>query len=312
MLKDILVVFTGLENPNGISGHGESTTGNRVIAVSQNGICVFIEGLVSMSPRANLLRRVHVMPGHIARATPRRPQAIPKIFDCVIDIPKWPAPTLECAQVVPAMRPGTPSLVSTDQSPLDETQHVSATVLPKMVMEGEVSEAGEAENAIIFYYRISAPTGEIIIPPGRITITILANTGIVGCDKSKCAAELFPDHTLLKVERGWAFPEHTLLKVERGWAFPEHTLLKVEGGWAFTQGRVILPLGEQGLCDWAHLQASDIGRLAAIGAVQHCVDDNKSIYDDKIVLRRRECLPCCSHALSQYKSRLEQHTVHLI
>lgn len=81
-LDDLMKIFTG----GGVYDLPLNTWDTFKIrtAISQNGICLFIEGLVSLTAGAEKLRWIHVMPGHISRA-PRSllQDATPRQYDSV-------------------------------------------------------------------------------------------------------------------------------------------------------------------------------------------------------------------------------------
>jgi hypothetical protein len=50
----------------------------------------------------------------------------------------------------------------------------------KLKLTPEVVESGEA-GEITFFYRVSTSSGDILLPPGKITTGILESTGLFSC-----------------------------------------------------------------------------------------------------------------------------------
>lgn len=205
---------------------------------------------MSISMRADLLRRIHVIPGRIARSNPRNPSAsVLREYDAVLGITSWPDPTMECIKLELATAPegptvGHPSeerpeLAISEPAP---TKQVMDSRLQDVEMTAEVIESGLA-GEVIFFYRLSTPNGEVIGPPGEITMAVLQNTGLVVCRKSGCRP-IATDRAL------------QLFTVKRGWN------LSTEEA-----DRVKLPVEAAVCCDWMRLGSSEVGRLTAL-AVQ--------------------------------------------
>ncbi|KAM0467924.1 hypothetical protein ACHAP7_011431 [Fusarium lateritium] len=94
LVEEVLFLFTGASFeggyhiPTGV--HSKSR-----IAACGSGICVFIHGMVSISTRADLLRRIHVIPGRIGRKSSRNPDAVCRDYDSILDISNWLKPTVD-------------------------------------------------------------------------------------------------------------------------------------------------------------------------------------------------------------------------
>ncbi|KAI6772959.1 hypothetical protein HG530_003917 [Fusarium avenaceum] len=216
LVEEVLILFTGTSFGGGkplVLANKDSTSR---LAVCGSGICVFIHGMVSISTRADLLRRIHVIPGRIGRKVLRNPDAVCREYDSVLEIPNWPEPTIDRLQIVPASddRPSTPtpsgqqssnaSHSTVSKPPRGEILHQSKPNrgLENLKLTPEVLESGDA-GEITFFYRISTSSGDILIPPGKITTGILESTGLVPCRKSGDCRDCVNPPKLFTVESGW-------------------------------------------------------------------------------------------------------------
>lgn len=74
-LNDISVIFDGQSTPF-LDADGSQPT-----AFSRNGICYFIEALQHLSSKADIVHRVHILPGHIQHGDRR--------YDTIQDGESW-------------------------------------------------------------------------------------------------------------------------------------------------------------------------------------------------------------------------------
>jgi hypothetical protein len=281
MLEDVLLLFTGYNSGGVGSAYHDGLPTKPRTAICGSGICVFIEGIVSMTTQAELLRKIHVMPGRIAHCRPGRLNSVPRDYDAVLDIVNWPNSSLDPVQIdtITSLTDVAPEGTETRESALsqsqlaptnqmnredEDTQHTELSITAEVV---EPEDAGE----ITFFYRISTPIGEVIVPPGEVTMAVLASTGIVACDGFRCSKK--PPETV------------KLLGIKSGWSLSGSDADKLD-----------LPMTS--CCDWACLGRSEVRRLAAMGSQQQQAIHG---YENKIkiIVRRRECLSCCVQLASR-------------
>ncbi|KAI0537150.1 hypothetical protein GGR58DRAFT_527574 [Xylaria digitata] len=186
-LEDLICLFVGYDSFSDIFGTESSKAWT---AISKNGICVFAECLVSMTAQADMLCRIHVMPGRIARPTSTSPISISREFDAALDLSSWPRlPPLDNLQ--------------TSRVPRDEIRLQRLDTFPKpLEMTPIVAEPGD-RGMLMLYYRISTPQGEIHISPGMMTNLILTQTGLISCPGPHCSSAPPEDEGVLIVEDGW-------------------------------------------------------------------------------------------------------------
>jgi hypothetical protein len=278
MLEDVLLIFAGPDYQGAgiFGGYGEG--GQRPMkprtAICRSGICVFIEGLTMMTTRADLLRRIHVIPGRIAQLNQRSTHAAARDYDAVLDIANWPVPTLESVNTIqispdPTMRlpvrQGGNVPVAGQVSAHDENVYDHAWLPQGASITAEVVEPEEV-GEIMFYYRVSTAKGDAIIPPGQATVNVLAGTGSVGCDGLRCTGAIrLEDTSVLKVKAGWAVQRclATEMRESRAVCF-----------------------------DWTGPRMSDVGRLVALGAIQEPTSGREGP-EASFILHRHECMSCC-------------------
>lgn len=287
LLEEALFLFTGANSDGGESVYHADLPAKPRSAVCASGICVFIEGMISMSTRADLLRRIHVIPGRIGRSNPASLSSVPREYDSVLDVIKWPKSTLQSLQIEPPSRAdsvlgeseGEMELESRQELP---TQHGNHRLdLTDLKMTAEVAESGDA-GEITFFYRISTADGDIIVPPGKVTMGVLRYTGLIACDRSRCSTGPSDLTKLYTVKAGWHLDDSKADEMD-------------------------LPMT---MClDWGYVRNSEIGRLAAF-AVQHQMADYLVRYHDqvpnRIVLRRRECVQCCVQSADRMQKLLKE------
>lgn len=263
-LDDLMKIFTG----HGIyefSSNAWDLFKTRT-AISQNGIWLFIEGLVSLTARAERLRRIHVMPGHISRA-PRSSlrDATPRQYDSVCDIPSHRVSSmnmpvqakLETLQLLEGIHD-----VACNMDSLPSKSDIVATV---------VEPGGVGELAL--YYQIKLPSGSVTLLPGELTYTVLQCTGLIPCNERRggeCPAAAKGPEQVFTVESGWTL-----------------------GG---TQAR---ELTNTVCCIWENLSIhADAARVAAL-ALQGVVMPVEGGTNHVVLLRRKECLECCIRACDE-------------
>lgn len=241
IMGHIILLFTGRE-PQFILERKDNID-PKCTALYQDGLCFYLEGLVCMTTRAESLRRVHILPGRIAWARSGNPQE----YDSVTDISHFPDATPTIGNVQ--------TLVGTQEEGSRNQNEIVKGDLTAAVVESEKT------RGLGFYYRIATPYGNVIVQPGKLTEQVLAKTGLVGCDKSRCSSTIQDSMALYRVEDGWIIgpPQEDSL--------PDSVFV-----------------------DWTNLRTSDVGKLAAFAA-QEFVKIGESI--NETILRRHECLPCC-------------------
>jgi hypothetical protein len=136
----------------------------------------------------------------------------------------------------------------------------------KLKLAPEVVESGDA-GEITFFYRISTSSGDIIVPPGKVTTGILESTGLISCKSSGDCRDCAEPPGLFTVENGWFMDDEQADEL----GVPPFICVQ-----------------------WKHLENSELGRLAAFAA-QHqnecwLSDDLRS---HRTIIRRGECLQCC-------------------
>ena len=236
VMANIIRIFTGYEHfDTEQMGTYSFRTG-----IAANGICVYMEALVSMTAKAELVCRFHVIPGQIAQGS--------KMYDSVWDCSPTPTPRLQNVE----LREENESNVIIRTENLDDR-----LALTPIVVEHGV------EGRLTFFYRVSTSTGNIQIPPGRMTAYILRNTGRIPCNGNAA----------------WCPKERV------------RPCLSTTSGWNFDEAEARLPPGPTVCCIWKHAQ-SDVARLVALELLRQ----KNSDWPNRIwaVVRRGECLPCCT------------------
>ncbi|KAI5464262.1 hypothetical protein BGZ63DRAFT_401228 [Mariannaea sp. PMI_226] len=264
LLEEALFLFTGTH-----SKRQDTLISKPRTALCASGICVFIEGMISMSTRADLLRRIHVIPGCIGRLNPGNAISVPREYDSVMDVLKWPNSTMQTLEII-RPKPSSPAIstepVLQQELPAlhDDTPLKSRT----LEMTAEVIESGDA-GEIIFFYRISTASGEVIVPPGKVTWGVLRKTGLINCDGASCSPRPTDFAKLFTVKTGWSLDEKKADEMELPW---------------------------DACLDWGHIRYSELGRLAAF-AVQYQTEDDevsdRRRMKNRAILRTQECTRCC-------------------
>ncbi|KAI1609029.1 hypothetical protein EDD37DRAFT_673560 [Exophiala viscosa] len=180
IMADTLCLFTGHEP----SVSGLETYRSRT-AVAESGICVYLDCLESVTTRPELLRRIHVIPGHIGRGT--------RVFNSVWDCAHSKAPFLERVKFSKVAE----GLDTSSRYDFPEQLKLTALV-------DEPSGPGQ----LALYYQISAPQGQVFIQPGEISRHILSRSGLIVCSKSDCDERLPLDPYFVRA--GWNFDSKSL------------------------------------------------------------------------------------------------------
>ncbi|KAK3374508.1 hypothetical protein B0T24DRAFT_705026 [Lasiosphaeria ovina] len=255
------------------------------------------------------------MPGRIARFNSRNPRAsVLREYKAVLDVTNWPIPTLNTPiELEPAsvgekslteLEPGTASsetqshtsslkdiVMFTGSSEMGQT--TQAAYLAEIKVTAEVVEPGGA-GEVIFFYRISSPRGEVIVPPGEITMAVLENTGLITCENSDCPP----------ISVGAGADGSALFK-----------LFTVKAGWKMRPSDANNFDVRAVCCNWDNVRNSEVGRLAAF-TVQRKLSKGWTTRLNSAMLRRRECLSCCVRLAMQLSekggSERSPHIYHII
>ncbi|KAI4713466.1 hypothetical protein J4E89_002446 [Alternaria sp. Ai002NY15] len=153
-IEDIHHLFTGMNHTFPQSTDPKVKRRTRV-AVSSNGICVFIEGIRELSTRAETMRCIHVIPGRIAKYS-HHENSIPREYDTISDPRIWPKSTLETLTL----------------SPLTERHSQSDVELPEI-------SATEYPEAAISTARESRSQSDLEVPETKATESPEASTPTV-------------------------------------------------------------------------------------------------------------------------------------
>ncbi|KAL8910019.1 MAG: hypothetical protein Q9171_004679 [Xanthocarpia ochracea] len=138
---------------------------NTCTALSRGGICCFIEALRALSPRAETVCKVHVLPGHI--------QCRDRRYDFVHDaeIPDSVSPIIRTPQDISGEDLAALQQPSTDVPDLMR----SSTLKDTQALATERSSGA----SISFVYKISLPERHIYIRPGELTQFVLRDSGLI-------------------------------------------------------------------------------------------------------------------------------------
>lgn len=228
-------------------------------ALSRRGICCFVAGLTALSCQAEIVCKVHVLPGVIQyRAHP---------YDSVHD-----GLTRDSRE---ERLDGTPAEDGSDLTyaaaslqrpsllvPTANTPHTTMDVQPLVT---ELTTG----SSLSYVYRITLPTVPIYISPGKLTQIALRDSGLIACaSSSSCKSQL-------------AFPCSV---VERGWKVREdHPNLSYTSGIA--------------CCVWTC--DDEVSRCVALALHSRTHKATKRIIGGHnfVFLRRHECLPCSSQSV---------------
>ena len=161
------------------------TDPNICTALSRRGICCFIEALRKLSPRAETVCKVHVLPGHIQY----RDRRYDFVHDAeVLAKTSWRFRlTRDGATLTTLQQP------STD---VPDLMH-SSTLKDVQALATERSSGA----SISFVYKISLRGYPIYICPGKLTQLVLRDSGLIACDSRGCSSSLAFPCTV--VDDGW-------------------------------------------------------------------------------------------------------------
>jgi hypothetical protein len=169
-LRDISAIFDGQTSPFADIDTPHTT------AFSRNGICYFIEALQNLGSKAEMVRRVHVLPGHIQHGDRR--------YETIRDGESW-----------------------FSSIPDADTQPWTSTAFPKPLAAGEMDvkamllERSKGQT-LLFYYKVTADNFTAMLQPGHMTRKILARTGIITCYKGQRCPQMLPG-LCEAVQSGW-------------------------------------------------------------------------------------------------------------
>jgi hypothetical protein len=250
-LNDISVIFDGQSRPF-------MDTDTKPTAFSRNGICYFIDALQHPSSKADIARRVHVLPGHIQHGDRR--------YDTVQDGESWFS--------------AIPDAVS---QPWDSIVFPEPLVTGDMEVKAMILERGKGLT-LRFYYKVTSNELTAMLQPGRSTRKVLACTGSLTCLRNaNCPQQL--SGRCVAVRSGWhPQPEQTRQSSSRMPMRPGEKAPATSSSsstfhiWSFD-------------ADIARLVALETHKRQQKVYSEHHEErewEEKSCY-----LRRDECLACC-------------------
>ncbi|KAF2014469.1 hypothetical protein BU24DRAFT_214810 [Aaosphaeria arxii CBS 175.79] len=290
MLRKIAYLFTGYGHANDISvdfslmEDPAARPQKTQTAIGVYGICVFLEGLVSASPRAEQLRHIHVIPGHIAKVG--RGQAnIATHYETVSDLGETMCGIRDLT-IVRASRPeplGVPEHRTdevVDKPSSNPLQDASAGVARDIKISAEVIDSSTGKD-LTYFYRVQEKDNYALVSPGWLTQIVLRTTGLIECRRGLCSTEWPETVNLFQVKSGW-WPHAKKSEVDQ--QYP----------------------GKLGACiDWSHITKTDAARLLALASCRSkCFPDFSPSTQGQVALRRDECLPCCLRYASRRFSKL--------
>ena len=160
LLQEVAQVFIGRNYVDGVNN-------SRVSAISQSGICIYMESLQSVRCHPNLLRKLHILPGHIERGS--------RIYSELLDPQGGETPEkVKCPFTV--SKQATQARTTLPEKPF----------LKALVTENSIGGAS-------FCYGVSlvedAPSIGII-KPVEFAWLMLYGMGRIVCDKNSCKEDL--------------------------------------------------------------------------------------------------------------------------
>ncbi|KAI0116359.1 hypothetical protein GGR51DRAFT_501101 [Nemania sp. FL0031] len=195
-LECLIRLFTGYDPFSEFTG---SMALKEWTAISKSGICVFAEGLVSMTTQPDVLCRIHVMPGRIGRPKSKNSLSA-REYEAVLDLSSWPK-----------LPPLNILTVSTEAEESMELERAD-TALNTLKMTPMIIEPGDG-GMLTLYYCVSTPQGDIHIPPGRMTSFVLRQAGLVACAKGHCPPKPSEGSTVFTVKSGWKVDRTTVATI---------------------------------------------------------------------------------------------------
>ena len=172
-------IFLGRNPSNEVQDHEQSQ-----LAFAHSGVCIYIQALRGISCKAELMRRVHVLPGHIQHGT--------RYYDRILDGSK------SSGNDINRLDP-----VSYHVS--DSTFHKPVLPFSNIGLKALVNEPLSGNDAI-FYYKVTLPNGVIHLQPGGITEQVLTSSGTLYCDPKYHNGDSL-SHPSAVVVSGWRLDE---------------------------------------------------------------------------------------------------------
>lgn len=178
-LSTASALFQGSDHSQGLVTFGAFRT---CTAISQRGVCCFIDALGSLSCQADTLCRIHVFAGHIQYKN--RPYEF--VYDGNIPWKEaWTGAELYPARIE----------VSLDSIPDAINTEPDITKIQALATEAF------SGSSIACYYRVSTSKSSVLISPGEMTKRLLDRSGLIICDGRSCPRRLaFPCSV---VRGGW-------------------------------------------------------------------------------------------------------------
>jgi hypothetical protein len=314
-IEDIHHLFTGMNHTFPLSTNTNVKRRTRV-AVSSNGICVFIEGIRELSTRAETMRCIHVIPGRIAKYS-HHENSIPREYDTISDPRIWPKSTLETLTLSPLTERHSQSDVEVPETKATESPEATAPVsIVAVVQPSMVERTLNLNNQMIPYARLGnrrdlQPTqasnfadegvtdpyypdhrivAEVIEgrDPGDLTFfyriidsrgDLLIPTGLFTMGILHNVGLVHCDHRTCKDGLMQYMPK---FQVEQGWKLdlPEAT-----------HGN--LPEETEECLVWSPRSNSEFGRKVAFAIACQAMFNPTPRFQQWPILRRDECLSCC-------------------
>ena len=255
LMGDVECVFTG-HLPTWI----ELESKNFRTAYSRSGICIYLEALGSLTSDAALLRRIHVIPGHIAW----HDRIFQSVWDCA---PSRASP-------------------SVDQITFERDVEITPIFQAKpeaIQVKTLVSEitSGEGES-LACYCKASLDHGDVLLRPGFITQYILRHSGLLSC-KRREGQKMCEDKLAFKCTA-----------ITNGWG--------LQGG---LPAKLSYPI-DIACCIWTYYD--DVARCIIIELESTRAFSQEEGPETKriIFVRRKECIPCCTHSVREAGGRALQ------
>lgn len=187
ILSHAIEIFSGYSDHDRYYSDAHPSERNVRTAHVRQGVCYYLECLRSMTSQAEMMRMVHILPGHIHMGD--------KQFNNIYDHSVTNSTRLTALQ-------------------WDVVEEHDSTIIVAEAGCGNIRVEAfglekSMEHELIFFYQVSIPGEPIFkLKPGQLTYTILKRTGIATCDQIHCDRRLaFPCGL---VQRGWQSPESGL------------------------------------------------------------------------------------------------------
>lgn len=270
-LNDISVIFDGQSTPF-LDADGPQPT-----AFSRNGICYFIEALQHLSSKADIVRRVHVLPGHIQHGDRR--------YDTIQDGESWFS-----------------NIPDAESQPWDSLVFPEPLATGNMEVKAMILERDKGLT-LQFYYRVTSEEFTAMLQPGRSTRKVLAGTRSLTCLRNaNCPQQL--SGRCVAIRSGWRpQPEQTQQSSSQT---PMRNRMPREKAPATSNSGSMFHI-------WSF--DTDIARLVALETHkrQQPVYSKRHREDEwaqtGCYLRRDECLACCIRSIHMLGN---SETVHIL